>query len=118
NPNRPPVRVMAGPRSTDEMGNLLLQLVPASAADSARAQSDAVAREAAANVSAAELMARVHPASAENLTFLGASYVDVGRLAEGIAALTKAIALDPDSGNARNELGGGLLKAGRVAEAV
>jgi Flp pilus assembly protein TadD len=118
NPRHPPVRVMAGPRSIDEMGNLLLQLVPASAADRTRLQSDATAREAAANVAAAELMARTGPNSAENLTFLGASYVDVGRLDEGIAALTKAIALNPDSGNAHNELAGGLLKAGRAPEAV
>ena len=118
NPSHPPVRVMAGPRSTDEMGNLLLQLVPASAADRAKLQADAQAREAVANVAAAELMARAHPASAENLTFLGASYVDVGRLPEGISALSKAVALSPDSSKARNELAGGLLKAGRVEEAV
>ena len=118
NPNRPPVRVMVGPRSTDEMGNLLLQVIPTSAADRARLQSDAAAREAAANVAAAELMARVNPDSAANLTFLGASYVEVGRISEGIAALTKALQLDPESGNAHNELGGGLLKAGRVTEAV
>jgi len=58
NPSRPPVRVMAGPRSIDEMGNVLLQLVPSSGAERTRLQSDAVAREAAANVAAAELMAR------------------------------------------------------------
>lgn len=118
NPSRPPVRVMAGPRSTDEMGNLLLQIVPASVADRARLLADAATREAAANVVVAELMVRAFPGRGEHLTFLGASYVEVGRVAEGIAALTSALRLDPDSWNARNEMGGALLKAGRVAEAV
>jgi Flp pilus assembly protein TadD len=118
NPSRPPVRVMAGPRSTDEMGNLLIQVVPVTDGDRRRLEADAAAREAAANVAVAELMVRTTPPSAENLAFLGASYVDVGRVPDGIAALSRAITLDPVSWKAHNEMGGALLKAGRVPEAV
>jgi Flp pilus assembly protein TadD/mono/diheme cytochrome c family protein len=118
NPSRPPVHVMAGPRSTDEMGNLLIQVVPASGADRRRLEDDATTREAAANVAVAELMVRTTPVNAENLAFLGASYVDVGRVPEGIDALTKAIAIDPKSWKAHNEMGGALLKSGRAPEAV
>ena len=117
NPHHPPVRVTSGPRSTDEMGNLLLQIVPASAEDRRRLLDDLAARDRTRNVAIAE--ARVQSAaSAENLTFLGSSYVDAGRVADGIAALERALALDSGSARALNELGGALLKAGRTQDAV
>jgi len=118
NPHHPPVRVMAGQRSTDEMGNLLLQLVPRSPADRATLLRDVTSRQAAANVVGAELLVRNDPDNAEHQTFLGISYVEVGRLADGIASLERAVRLDPRSARAHNEMGGALLKAGRVPEAV
>ena len=118
NPHRPPVRVQSGRRSTDEMGNLLLQLLPASRSDRRLLEKDVATREAAANVAVAEQMARANPDSAEHLTRLGASYTDVGRLADGIATLERAVRLDPGYWQAHHELGGALFKAGRVAESL
>ena len=118
NPSRPPVRVVSGQRSIDEMGNLLLQVLPTSAADRALLQKDTAARVAAANLATAELMVRLNPDSAGHLTSLGASYADAGRFADGIAALTKAVRIDPKYWKAHNELGGALFKSGKVAEAV
>jgi Flp pilus assembly protein TadD len=118
NPHRPPVRVFAGQRSTDEMGNLLLQLVPRSAADRARLMRDAASRQTIANVGAAEGLVKQHPESAENQIFLGSSYVDVGRVAEGMACLRRALQIDPRSARAHNEMGGALLAAGRSTDAV
>jgi Flp pilus assembly protein TadD len=118
NPNHPPIRVMLGQRSVDEMGNLLLQIVPASAGDRVRLEKDMTARDAAANVVSAEQLVRDNPTSVEYLTFLGASYSDVGRYTDGIAALGRAIQLDPRYGKAHHELGGALFKSGRVPEAV
>ena len=118
NPHRPPVRVTVGQRSTDEMGNLLLQVLPASSADRATFEAEAAAREVAANVVLAEHLVRANPGSAEQLIFLGASYTDAGRFADGIAALTAARRLDPMSWKAHHELGGALFKSGKVAESV
>ena len=81
NPHHPPVRVMAGPAIDGRDGQ------PAAAARaglvrrrSRSARADVAAREAAANVASAEQLVRDQPGRApENLTFLGASYVDVGR---------------------------------------
>jgi Flp pilus assembly protein TadD len=118
NPNRPPIRVRSGQRSTDEMGNLLLQLVPASRPDRRLLERDVARRAADANVAAAEQMVRDDPKSAEHLTFLGASYTEVDRLAEGIAALRGALRLDPSYWKAHHELGGALFKSGKVPESV
>jgi Flp pilus assembly protein TadD len=118
NPNRPPIRVLSGRRSTDEMGNLLLQLVPRSAADRTRIVKDLAARDAAANVAVAEQMVRFSPDSAEPLTQLGGSYADAGRLSDAIAALEKALRLDAQYWKAHHELGGALYKSGRIPEAI
>ena len=118
NTTHPPRRVLAGPRSEDEMGNLLLQVVPATGADRARLVADAATREAQANVAVGEMLVRYFPRSAEHLTHLGASYVEVGRVQEGLARLLQARQLAPEAWNTRNELGGALLKAGQARQAV
>jgi Flp pilus assembly protein TadD len=118
NPHHPPVRVTAGPRSTDEMGNLLVQLAPRTAADRAALARDLSSRDAAANVATAEALVKAEPGNADYRIFLGGSYVDVGRVDEAIAQLERAIQLAPRSARAHNEMGGALLRAKRVAEAV
>jgi Flp pilus assembly protein TadD len=118
NPHHPPVRVMSGQRSTDEMGNLLLQFVPRSPADRAHLVRDLAAREAAGRVALAEQMVRANPASAEQLTALGASYADADRCQDAIPALESALRLDPASWKAHHELGGALFKCGRLSPAI
>jgi Flp pilus assembly protein TadD len=118
NPHHPPVRVRAGQRSTDEMGNLLVQIAPRTAADRAALARDLASRDVAANVATAEALVAAEPANAAHRVFLGGSYVDAGRVSDGIAQLERAIQLAPRSARAFNEMGGALLRANRVAEAV
>jgi tetratricopeptide (TPR) repeat protein len=118
NPHHPPRHVTAGQRSTDEMGNLLLQFVPRSRADRTRLARDFAAREALANVAGGEMLVRYNPENAENQTFLGSSYVDAGRVADGIARLEHALRLDPRSAKAHNELGGAWLEQNRIEQAL
>ena len=118
NPHRPPVRVMTGQRSTDEMGNLLLQLVPRSAADRAVLAASFARHEALANVAGAEMFVRHAPNDAHNQRLLGSSYADVGRNAEAIAHLEQALRLNPRLAEAHNDLGGVLLAERRTTEAL
>ena len=118
NPHVPPVRVMAGQRSTDEMGNLLLQLVPRSAADRAVLVASFARHEALANVAGAEMFVRHAPNDAHNQRLLGSSYADVGRNADAIKHLEQALRLNPRLAEAHNDLGGVLLAERRTNEAL
>ena len=116
---RGPVRpVMYGPESSDEMGDLWLQVLPRSPADAATLVKAFAERETRANVVAAELLAGRFPDTARNQLFLGGSYVEAGRAAEAVPPLERALKLDPRSASAHNYLGGALLLQGRAADAV
>jgi len=118
NPHHPPVRVRLGPKSTDEMAQLGLQLLPKSLADAARIVQDFDDRDVRATIELAQARVRENPNSAEDQAFLGASYVDADRYADAIPPLQAAIELDPRSAEARANLGTALLATGRTTEAL
>jgi tetratricopeptide (TPR) repeat protein len=118
NPHDPPVAVRYGPNSTDEMGDLWLQVVPHSPADAALLARQFVEREALRNVAGAEMMVRHEPDNAKNQAYLGSSYAEAGRLAEAVPHLEYALRLDPRQAGAHNYLGAALGAQGRLAEAL
>jgi Tfp pilus assembly protein PilF len=118
NPHKPPMPVVYGPNSSDEMGDLWVQVLPRSSADAATLVRAFAEHEARANVAGAELLVRRVPEDAKNQTFLGSSYVESGRFAEAVPALEHALRLDPRSANAHNQLGGALISIGRAREAI
>ena len=118
NPRTPPASVLYGPGSTDEMGDLWLQLLPMDASGAAilaRAYGEMERRK---NIMSAELMVSRHPGDATWLNVLGARYIDGGRVSEGIARLEDAIAIMPGHAEAHHNLGTALQRAGRLAEAT
>lgn len=118
NPSDPPVRVRAGPTSTDEMAELGLQLLtraPQDAAIIARAFGE---RELRANLALAESRAREEPEVAEYRAVLGGTLVEMGRHAEAVPHLQAAVRMDPRSAAAHNYLGAALLALNRVREAL
>jgi tetratricopeptide (TPR) repeat protein len=118
NPHHPPVRVILGPRSTDEMAELGLQVMPQSTADAARLVQSFADRDALANVALGETRVRESPNVAEYQAFLGAAYVEVGRFADAIPRLETALRLDERSANAHGDLGTALMAQGRFEEAL
>lgn len=118
NPSSPPVRVRAGPKSTDEMAELGLQLLPKSPQDAARIADDFDQRERRANVAMAEARVREEPNVAEYRLLLGGSYVEAERHAEAIPHLEAAIRLGERSAAAQSYLGIALLAIGRAADAL
>jgi len=118
NPHLPPRRVTWGPRSTDEMGNLGLQLLPRNAADAPTLVKSFAAHAALIDVAGAEVLVKADPKNAGHHTRLGTSYVQVGRYADAIPSLQRALRLDPRSAQAENYLGGALLALGRGQEAL
>src|SRR5688500_18790452 len=113
-PHKPPKPVVYGPNSSNEMGDLWVQVLPKSPADAATLLRGFAEREARANVAGAELLVRRVPDDAKNQTFLGSSYVEAGRFAEAIRPLEHALRLDPRSANAHNQLGAALISLGRL----
>jgi len=59
----------------------------------------------------------LHP-TAEAYTFLGWTYSFMGRLDDAIEECRRAIATDPDFGNAYNDIGAYLIEKGQFDEAI
>ena len=116
NPHRPPQRVRAGPRSTDEMGQLWLEVVPRRAEDAAVLNADFVRRMVLANVAGAELNVRADPRVAAAHNQLAIAYLQAGRVADAQAQLEEALRLDPRDAEAHSNLGTVLQAQGRIAE--
>jgi Flp pilus assembly protein TadD len=141
NPSRPPRRVMAGLRSTDEMAHLQLQVLPARAED-ALALKAALYRHAAmktpddpwvhyelGNVSrdagdrdgavreyrAALALDPRHAAAHNNL---GVLLAGAGAWDEALAQYEQALAVEPDFADALFNLGNALRALGRLADAI
>ena len=118
NPHTPAKRVKFGPKSTDEMAELGLQVLPASLADAATLVQSFVDRDALANVAVAEMRVRDAPEVAEYRAFLGATYLEVGRVADAIPHLEAAIRLDARAAGPHADLGTALMSQGRLPEAL
>jgi tetratricopeptide (TPR) repeat protein len=141
NPNDPPRRVVAGNRSTDEMGHLWLQVLPRERDDRWVLQETFMRRRlekypgdfvAHANLAAAleergrrdeaiaeyRLALRARPKSAAVLNNLGAALQAYGALDEAIASYRAAVGAEPDYANARHNLGGALVQKGDFVDAL
>jgi tetratricopeptide (TPR) repeat protein/mono/diheme cytochrome c family protein len=118
NPRDPPVRVRLGPKSTDEMAELGLQVLTASVADAATLVQSFADRDAQANVAMAEQRVRETPGAAEHRAFLGGAYLEIGRFDDAIPHLQAAIRLDERLAGAHADLGTALMARGRLADAL
>jgi Flp pilus assembly protein TadD len=107
NPHQPPVRVTSGPRSTDEMGNLLLQLVPPSAEDRQRLM-----------LAILEHAVVVNPGSARAHNELGAALLQAGNTGDALRQFREAISIAPEEAYLHFNLGKALAASGSGALAL
>lgn len=112
NPSRPPVRVRAGNRSSDEMCHLWLQVLPR-AHDAAAGDPRWLLQEALARHNIAK-----DPADFEAHYNLAAMLQAKNNLDDAIQEYEVALRLRPDDAAANNALGAALLSAGRRDQAV
>ena len=121
NPNNrhdPPQRVRSGPRSTDEMGHLWIEVVPRRAEDAAVLNADFVRRSLVAAIASAELDVRLDPQVAAAHNVLATRYLSAGRVADARMQLEEALRLDPRDAEAHSNLGTVLQAQGRLADGM
>jgi tetratricopeptide (TPR) repeat protein len=108
NPNSPPERVMWGPRSVDEMADLIIQTLPRDADEG-----DLLRRDFALVSQPMEdaRTARLHYNAGTRLR-------REGRFEEAIAEFEEALALNPQHAATHNNLGITLAAQGKPAEAI
>ncbi len=107
NPNRPPQRVTAGNRTTDEMGHLWIQVLPRSEADFVLLQ-QAMARH--------RLDKYPHAINPRNN--LAASLMEQGQIKEAIVVLRQVLSINPDHPNAIFNLAIAMKTIGKLDGAI
>jgi tetratricopeptide (TPR) repeat protein len=117
NPTNPPRRVKYGGQSTDEMGNLWMQVVPAPR-DLAALREDYARKSAQREIDGYERLAREQPSQGGIRRALGAAYLRANRVPDAVRTLEEAIRLSPRDATAHYNLAHALAASGRADEAI
>jgi tetratricopeptide (TPR) repeat protein len=96
NPHSPPVRVKFGAEATDEMCELLLQLVPTDPGAFASLRADIAKRTLASDIAGDEKRVADAPDDFPAHDALGADYFQAGRQDDALKELNAALRLKPD----------------------
>ena len=118
NPDRPPKRVRWGQNSSDEMGDLWLQVLPRSDADRVRLRADFGPKVMAEDAAGYESMLAADPESARLHEAAAAIHLSLGRTDRAMAHLEAALRLDPRSVEAHYNFGLALASERRLAESA
>ncbi len=110
NPNQPPRRVRAGPRSQDEMGHVWLQVLPGK---DSREDPRVTLQEAVM-----QRRLEKYPADFAAHCNLGALRAIRGEYGKAISNFQQALSVEPASATARNGLGAGFLAEGQFDDAI
>jgi Flp pilus assembly protein TadD len=117
NPHVPPSRVSFGPEATDEMAELLLQVVPKKASEAGTLKSDLTRKTLMTDIAGDEKRVAQNPRDFEARNSLGAHYVSIGRVDSAVEQFKAAIAVAPAHAVAHYNLAVIAVARGRYAEA-
>jgi tetratricopeptide (TPR) repeat protein len=118
NPHRPPARVVWGQNTSDEMGDLWLQVIPASASDLTKLTDDFRRKAHAEDVAAYRKLLQNEPNNPLRHDAVAQLYLDGGALNDAIAEFRESLRLNPESAPTHYNLGFALAGAGRRDEAI
>ena len=105
NPHHPPQRVVIGPNTTDEMGDLLLRVFTSSPADRQTLASDLRAKEAREELACYQTLTAARPDDPDNHNELALRFRNLGRVNQALHHFRLAIKLDRDYVAAHTNLG-------------
>jgi tetratricopeptide (TPR) repeat protein len=118
NPHRPPARVVWGQNTSDEMGDLWLQVVPVAASDGAALAKDFRRKAHAQDLAAYTKLLRDDPSNPLRHDAVGDLYLEDNRFDEAIAEYRTSLTLNASSPTTHYNLGYALSVRGRRDEAA
>ena len=118
NPHQPPRRVVWGQQSTDEMGDLWIQMLTRSERDRDILNAAIRPKETAEEIVGYEMMIRGDPTKVSLRNDVAVMYDEVGRPDLAAVHFEAVVKLQPESAEARYNFGTALLAGGKVPEAI
>ena len=118
NPNQPPGRVTYGPQSSDEMGDLWLQVLPRNPGDRGRLAADFAAKSLDDAIGGYEKRLDVDPENPSVHYDLGVALEKKGAINEAISHYRRALEIDPGHAYSHYNLGLMLVSRGEADEAL
>jgi Flp pilus assembly protein TadD len=118
NPQQPPTRARWGQRSSDEMGDLWIQVLTRDETDLARLSQDFRPKVAAEDVLGYEMEIERHPGDAGLHDDVALLYLELGRSENAIAHFRTSAGLKPRSAVSHYNIGTALTFARRLDEAA
>ena len=118
NPHRPPARVVWGQSTSDEMGDLWIQVVPLADTDAPILNADFRRKAHAEDLAAYTRLLKGDPANPLRHDAVASLYLDAGQLDEAIAEFRESLRLNRESAPTHYNLGFALSARGRRDEAI
>jgi tetratricopeptide (TPR) repeat protein/mono/diheme cytochrome c family protein len=118
NPHQPPRRVTWGQQSTDEMGDLWIQMLTRSERDLEILNAAIQPKETAEEIVGYEMMIRADPTKVSLHNDVAVMYDETGRPDRAAEHFEAVVKLQPESAEARYNLGTALLASGKTAESI
>jgi len=118
NPHQPPARVVWGQNTSDEMGDLWLQVVPRATEDFALLERDFQRKTIAEDLAAYSKLLEGDPNNALRHDAVGNLLLQAGHLDDAIARYRRSLELNPSSAPTHYNLGYALSVRGRRDEAI
>jgi len=118
NPHHPPARVVWGQNTSDEMGDLWVQVIPQTRGDETVLSEDFRRKANAEDLAAYTKLLRSDPANPLRHDAVAALYLDVGRLDDAINELGQSLRLNSESAPTHYNLGFALAGRGRRDAAI
>ena len=118
NPHDPPRRVVYGPNSSDEMGDLWVQVLTESKADLVTLQRDYARKEIDRSIEGYQHALRIQPDDVQTHDYLGQALHEQGRIDDAIRHFRQALHLQPSYAEAHSNLANALLEQGNSDQAI